>query len=565
MQTSDSSTSRSSGNGSASFDPAVAALTMLSTPPASAPASPKPDHPQPAVDAAEDRPNKKLKASTSDASSSSCKPSLDVKIESCTSVAATSAPSSSSSVPAVPPQPLVKVEIDVNAAPAVPAVAPPAATVAAAVPSGLVSLDSVPRPNPWMPTTTVSRNWCETWTSVSTSHLDIWREHLNARSASAQSSNPAERDLQSLSVQRFTWLERAFNWLNVCVAGFPPPPSPVPVTNLGGVLALESLEVPKSLYSQLNLGVVLFPLGQPPFATNALPWCNQSLANLLGFANGEELVATLGSVDGIASLYHASNLCSALPTFIDAVMEGRPNYSLRSRWKHRTGNLIDMLESLNLTFDASNNHILYVASLMQPIPGPMTGVGATAQQVQQQMNQQQQMAPQMQQQQQLSMSFPSGGMPQSLVPQLPAHLQMMPQAQHFHFNVALQPPPPSLPFYYSSPNQPQQVQQQQVPQQQDLAMQMQTQMQQQQPMQSQLQSQLQSQQGGFQSSPYTSFPMQATGFPQFNGNNAFTRPMQTMQQQTTQQQQQTAPSLLKSFSTPIPALSMNAVPLNSAR
>ena len=124
------------------------------------------------------------------------------------------------------------------------------------------------------------------------------------------------------------------------------------------------------VYSNSPLGVLMFPLGPSNFEHHSSPWVNNSLTQLLGYQHSSQLETLFSSIDGIATFNPPSNLPNYIPQFIDAVMTGSNNYSTKTKWRHCAGHWVEMLESINFTYDQADGHVVYVASLMQVIQSP---------------------------------------------------------------------------------------------------------------------------------------------------------------------------------------------------
>ena len=235
------------------------------------------------------------------------------------------------------------------------------------------------------PLTAPGRQYLEALVTVGLPHLHTWIARLQSESDAAAASPAQDADTterRALQMKRIDWLRSFFRFMHGNTRSTYSSGSGDPKNSLPSSSSTRSISLPKSLYTNLALGVLLIPLGtEETTEGDVAPWVNESLAQLLGYQQAQ-LEQLLCSIDGLASLHHPSNLTTFLPQLIDAVMNGVSSYATKSKWKHAQGHWIEVLESLNLTYHPTAGHVEYVASLMQAIANPTPSPGPAAVQAQ---------------------------------------------------------------------------------------------------------------------------------------------------------------------------------------
>mmetsp|Transcript_24096 Transcript_24096/g.42653 ORF Transcript_24096/g.42653 Transcript_24096/m.42653 type:complete len:427 (+) Transcript_24096:59-1339(+) len=105
-------------------------------------------------------------------------------------------------------------------------------------------------------------------------------------------------------------------------------------------------------YGTLPIGVAVFSLQPSPFHPSNKPWVNKTLAGILGYTPAE-MTAKLSSLKGLASLYHIVNLRVTIRLFMEALSHRKENYSVQTKWIHKNGDYLDILESVSIKYEAS--------------------------------------------------------------------------------------------------------------------------------------------------------------------------------------------------------------------
>jgi len=105
-------------------------------------------------------------------------------------------------------------------------------------------------------------------------------------------------------------------------------------------------------YGTLPIGVAVFSLQPSPFHPGNKPWVNKTLAAILGYTP-DEMIEKLTSLEGLSSLYHIVNLHVTIRLFMEALSHRKENYSVQTKWIHKNGDYLDILESVSIKYEAS--------------------------------------------------------------------------------------------------------------------------------------------------------------------------------------------------------------------
>eukprot|EP00468_Gymnochlora_sp_CCMP2014_P009610 CAMPEP_0167759556 /NCGR_PEP_ID=MMETSP0110_2-20121227/11091_1 /TAXON_ID=629695 /ORGANISM="Gymnochlora sp., Strain CCMP2014" /LENGTH=253 /DNA_ID=CAMNT_0007645959 /DNA_START=549 /DNA_END=1310 /DNA_ORIENTATION=+ len=105
-------------------------------------------------------------------------------------------------------------------------------------------------------------------------------------------------------------------------------------------------------YGTLPIGVAVFSLQPSPFHPANKPWVNKTLAAILGYSPAE-MAEKLCSLKGLSSLYHIVNLHVTIRLFMEALAHRKENYSVQTKWIHKSGDILDVLESVSIKYEAS--------------------------------------------------------------------------------------------------------------------------------------------------------------------------------------------------------------------
>ncbi|GAB5360357.1 hypothetical protein AAMO2058_000620600 [Amorphochlora amoebiformis] len=105
-------------------------------------------------------------------------------------------------------------------------------------------------------------------------------------------------------------------------------------------------------YGTLPIGVAVFSLQPSPFHPGNKPWVNKTLAAILGYST-EEMTEKLSSLKGLSSLYHILNLHVTIRLFMEALSHRKENYSVQTKWIHKSGEYLDILESVSIKYEQS--------------------------------------------------------------------------------------------------------------------------------------------------------------------------------------------------------------------
>eukprot|EP00467_Chlorarachnion_reptans_P015460 CAMPEP_0114488368 /NCGR_PEP_ID=MMETSP0109-20121206/1288_1 /TAXON_ID=29199 /ORGANISM="Chlorarachnion reptans, Strain CCCM449" /LENGTH=395 /DNA_ID=CAMNT_0001664747 /DNA_START=119 /DNA_END=1306 /DNA_ORIENTATION=- len=105
-------------------------------------------------------------------------------------------------------------------------------------------------------------------------------------------------------------------------------------------------------YGTLPIGVAVFSLQPSPFHPGNKPWVNKRLASILGFTPAE-MMEKLTNLKGLSSLYHIVNLHVTIRLFMEALSHRRENYSVQTKWIHKNGDYLDILESVSIKYEPS--------------------------------------------------------------------------------------------------------------------------------------------------------------------------------------------------------------------
>eukprot|EP00465_Bigelowiella_longifila_P015600 CAMPEP_0185255894 /NCGR_PEP_ID=MMETSP1359-20130426/4957_1 /TAXON_ID=552665 /ORGANISM="Bigelowiella longifila, Strain CCMP242" /LENGTH=429 /DNA_ID=CAMNT_0027840109 /DNA_START=35 /DNA_END=1324 /DNA_ORIENTATION=+ len=105
-------------------------------------------------------------------------------------------------------------------------------------------------------------------------------------------------------------------------------------------------------YGTLPIGVAVFSLQPSPFHPGNKPWVNKTLAGILGYTP-KEMIERLSSLKGLSSLYHIVNLHVTIRLFMEALTHRKENYSVQTKWIHKNGSPLDILESVSIKYETS--------------------------------------------------------------------------------------------------------------------------------------------------------------------------------------------------------------------
>jgi len=116
------------------------------------------------------------------------------------------------------------------------------------------------------------------------------------------------------------------------------------------------------VFESLPLGVMMFSLDPIPFHPANRVHLNQAAMELLGYSRAEVEMMNR-SKTALSMLYHISNLEQATEKFMDAIVENKQSYSVRSKWVHKNGHFLDLMEVIWIKYDSGVP--LYLISWLQ--------------------------------------------------------------------------------------------------------------------------------------------------------------------------------------------------------
>eukprot|EP00466_Bigelowiella_natans_P015785 jgi/Bigna1/127401/aug1.4_g2109 len=65
------------------------------------------------------------------------------------------------------------------------------------------------------------------------------------------------------------------------------------------------------------------------------------------------MIERLSSLKGLSSLYHIVNLHVTIRLFMEALTHRKENYSVQTKWIHKNGSPLDILESVSIKYETS--------------------------------------------------------------------------------------------------------------------------------------------------------------------------------------------------------------------